>query len=65
MKEVTTIVTLEITSVVEYPDDKTEKVIEIDRLDAFKQHLGESIKHELNVDDVVVTNIQDFVMDVK
>lgn len=65
MKEITTIVTLEITSVGKYPDDKADKVIEADKMDAFKKHLAETIKHDMKVDDVVVTNIQDFVMDVK
>lgn len=58
MKELTRIVTVEITSIVNY-----EKDSEI----CSKEKAAESVKRELlaykDIDDVVVTNVQDFILD--
>ena len=64
MKEITTIVTLEITAISKVKDEQTDKINEIvaeHKTQEFARDFGESIKDVLGADDVNVTNIQDFV----
>ena len=58
MKEITQIITCEITSIITVPDEVTDKLPVSE--DAYEQ-FANAIKRNLNCDDVVVTKMQHFV----
>lgn len=61
MVELTRVFTVEVTCIVKY-DDNTSEVISKDRA---KDKLANGIKETFMADDVVVTNVQDFIKEVK
>lgn len=58
MKEITQIITCEITSIINVPDEFDTALLASEEV---KQQFARVIKGNLNCDDVVVTNMQHFV----
>lgn len=61
MKEMTTIVTAEITYITKVPDEQADEFVVQDRKDSTRREMEKAFKEKLNADGVVVTNVQDFV----
>ncbi len=65
MKEVTRITTLRITEIVRDTDKVINAVTTEESKQDYKEELQALVKSKLGVDDVVIDNVQDFIMDVK
>lgn len=63
MRKVETIVTVEITDVMEVEDNQVDDVTDCHKTKEFARLLGRVIKAALNADGVKVTKVQDFAMD--
>lgn len=60
MKEITRIVTMEVTQIVQVEDET-----EVMSREEAKQYIETSMKNYAGYDDVLVTNVQDFVRDLE
>ena len=58
MNEVTRIITVEITMI-----DKCQDLKDLKSKEQYKERFEQALKRDTGADDVVVTNIQDFIMD--
>ena len=61
MKEMTTIVTAEITYITQVPDEQADEFVVQDREDSTRREMEKEFRKKLNADCVVVTNVQDVV----
>ena len=60
MKEITRIITVQITDIAKVNSEK-----DVHSKEEEAKAVAEMIKEELGVDDVVITNVQDFIRDVE
>ena len=65
MKTMTTIVTAQITYVTEVPDKQADEFVLMDREDSTRREMEKEFKKKLNSESVVITDVQDFVSDIK
>lgn len=63
MRKIETIVTVEITDVMEVEDNQVDDVTDCHKTTEFARLLGRVIKTALDADGVKVTKVQDFVVD--
>lgn len=61
MKEITRIITVQITDIAKVDDDFNDG----ESRDWVRENAGEAYKQILDVDDVVVTDVQDFIKDIE
>ena len=65
MKENTRITTIQITEVERISDKMTDYIVSDEAKAIYKNNMELSLKKMLGVDDVKVTNVQDFIQDVE
>ena len=65
MKEVITEITLKMTHITQVPDEQVEEVVKSNADQEMQRNMANTMKDVLCLDDAVVTDVKQFVRDVK